>query len=352
MTSFPAAGYIVDPNRSEGEVQNSLEAWLQACKQLPGGTAESILVIATGTITPTASAHQVDTEAAAAADDLTTIATTNMPEGSIITLRCANASRVVTLKHNTGGAGKIIMIDSADIVLNDVNITVVLQRRGTDWNEIRPVAPATSARKGISELATLAEVVAGTDTERVVTPSTLFGVSAAAAQGKQTIWVPASAIFPRTGAQPCGESETVTATNKIVRKTKDFDSGATNEFGQFSIAFPKSWNKSTLTAQFYWLGGAAGNVIWGIQAVAISNDDPIDVAFGSAVEVTDAFIASTDLHITAETGAITVAGAPANDDEVIFQVYRNSASASDTMTGDARLVGVKLFYTTNAKNDA
>lgn len=351
MTDFPAANYLTNVARQEGEMQTGFENWLAATKQLPGGLAETSLTIATGSITPTRFAHSVDTEGAGAADDLTNIDNTNLPDGALLLLHSVSAARVVTVKHAAGGTGQISLIDGADIVLDDPKIQILLKRNGTDWEEVRPIAPSTSGRKGVVELATTAEVAAGSDTSRAVTPSGLFASGNAVQQGRQTIWIPATALVPRTTNGP-GSSTTESTTNKIMRRTLDFDP-ATNEYAQVSIMMPKSWNRSTLTAQFYWCGGSAGNVIWGIQGVAISNDDPIDAAFGSAQEVTDTLTSTGDVMVTAETGAITVGGSPAVADLIVFQVYRNAASASDTMTGsDARLLGVALFYNTNAKNDA
>ena len=56
--------------------------------------------------------------------------------------------------------------------------------------------------------------------------------------------------------------------------------------------------------------------------------------------------------VSSVSGAITIAGTPADDDLTFFQVYRDAADGSDTFTGDARLLGIKLLYTTDAANDA
>jgi hypothetical protein len=91
-------------------------------------------------------------------------------------------------------------------------------------------------------------------------------------------------------------------------------------------------------------------VAWSLAGVAISNDDLVDVAFGTAVICeTDTLIAATDLHVTAESSAVTIAGTPAAADLVVFQVSREIAS--DTLGVDAQLVGIKLFYTTDATTD-
>jgi len=49
---------------------------------------------------------------------------------------------------------------------------------------------------------------------------------------------------------------------------------------------------------------------------------------------------------------MTIKDTPADDDLTFFQLYRNAADGSDTFTGDARVMGIKLFYTTDLANDA
>ena len=131
----------------------------------------------------------------------------------------------------------------------------------------------------------------------------------------------------------------------------DFDKDA-DEYAQFTVAFPKSWNLGTVTFQAFWSGIAATtDVDWGVQAVAMNDNETIDVAFGTAVVVTDnAQGAVEELLVSAESGAITIAGTPADNDLTYFQIYRDVSG--DAMAGDARLHGVKIFYTTDAANDA
>jgi len=62
-----------------------------------GGT----LTIASGSITPTHTFHLVDTEGAAATDDLTTIAVTNGVTGDILVLRPASGARDVVVKDGS-----------------------------------------------------------------------------------------------------------------------------------------------------------------------------------------------------------------------------------------------------------
>jgi hypothetical protein len=143
-----------------------------------------------------------------------------------------------------------------------------------------------------------------------------------------------------------------TTTNKIMRVTKDFDAAAT-EYAQFALAMPKSWDEGTISFQVLWTAASgSGGVAFGMQAVAISDLDNLDAAFGAAQVVTDALGAAGYLHQTGESAAITVAGSPVENDLMIFQLYRDVAHASDTLGVDALLLGVRLFYAKNAGSDA
>ena len=171
--------------------------------------------------------------------------------------------------------------------------------------------------------------------------------------GIATIWVPAiSMVSPTTNGAEAAAVET-TATRPEM-KVLDFHQ-STREHAQFSIAMPKSWNESTVTAKFYWTHATAvaTDVIWGIQGVCVSDNDTIDIAYGTAVTVTDTFHnAAEDLAITAATSAITLDGTPAEDDLAYFHVDRDAAAGGDTTNStDARLIGVKILFTTNAEND-
>ena len=179
------------------------------------------------------------------------------------------------------------------------------------------------------------------------------GSAAVKVAGKETIWVPATAMYPATtnGAE-AAQVETTAGRPDI--KVMDYDAG-TRENAQFTIAMPKSWNEGTITYQVYWTQNSTntGNCIFGLEAVACADSDTIDVAYGTAVEVTDAGIGTAeDQQIASESGAVTVGGSPAAGEQTYFQLYRDAADGSDTFSADARVLGVKIFYTTDAANDA
>ena len=179
------------------------------------------------------------------------------------------------------------------------------------------------------------------------------GGSAVKIAGKETMWVPAAAMYGPT-TNPADAALVETTATRPDLKVFDFDA-STKQYTQFTVAMPKSWNEGTLTYQVYWSPSTTntGNCIFGLEAVACADGDTIDVAYGTAIEVTDAGIGTVeDQQITSESSAMTVAGSPAAGEQTYFQLYRDAADGSDTFTGESRVLGVKIFYTTDAPNDA
>lgn len=176
-------------------------------------------------------------------------------------------------------------------------------------------------------------------------------INALKVQGKETIYVPAAAMYPNT-TSGCADLAQVELSNGPEIKCLDFDSSA-DEFAQFSVAFPKSWAATTVTFQAFFsvTGTDTGTVAWGLSGVSIVDNGDINTAFGTNVEATAKAHSGTsnDLNVTVESGPVTIAGAAA-DTMTFFQIMRDVSA--DSQTGDARLLGIKIFFTTNAKNDA
>ncbi len=171
--------------------------------------------------------------------------------------------------------------------------------------------------------------------------------------GVQTIWIPAIAMYGVTTNPPDAASVETTAVRPEL-KVLDFDAG-TAQYAQFVIAMPNSWNKSTITFKPYWVPASTntGNCIWGLQAVSFGDSDPADVVFGTVQTSTDAGIGTLeDVQVGPESSAITVGGTPLDEDITFFQIYRDAAAGGDTFSADARLLGVKILFTTDQENDA
>ena len=182
---------------------------------------------------------------------------------------------------------------------------------------------------------------------------TLNGTAGVGLVGKQTMWIPSAAMYPST-TNPCSDlTQVETTALRPDLKVLDF-AAAADDFAQFSVAFPKLWNEGTVTFQPFWTvtGTNTGTVAWALAGIAVTNDATINTAFGTAA-VTTALAhsgTSNDLMVSVESGAITIAGSPSTDDVCFFQISRDVSA--DNQTGAARLLGIKLFFTTNALTDA
>jgi hypothetical protein len=134
----------------------------------------------------------------------------------------------------------------------------------------------------------------------------------------------------------------------------DFDTAA-DEHAQFSVAFPKRWDEGTVTFKAYWtqsVGAVTTGVAIGLQGLAVSDNETIDAAYGTAVLVTDdAQGAVEEVYVTAESADITIAGTPVAEDLCFFRIYRDVSDANDDLAGDMRLLGIKLYYTADAGTD-
>jgi len=179
------------------------------------------------------------------------------------------------------------------------------------------------------------------------------GSGAVKIAGLETMWIPAAAMYgaETNGADP---KQVETTATRPDMKVLDFDAG-TDEFAQFSVAFPKSWNEGTITYQVFWAPASTntGNCIFGLQGVAVGDGDTIDIAYGTAINITDAGIGTVeDQQVSPVSSAVTIAGSPAVDQQTYFQLFRDANAGGDTFSADARVLGIKIFFTTDAANDA
>ena len=177
------------------------------------------------------------------------------------------------------------------------------------------------------------------------------GTAAVKIAGKETIWIPAVAMYPNTTNGAAAAQ--VELSNGPELKVLDFDKD-TDEFAQFTVAFPKSWNAGTVTFQAFFTATSTntGTTAWGLSAVALADNGDLNTAFGTQVVATAKAHSGTsnDLDVAAESGAVTIAGSPGADEQVFFQISRDVSA--DDLNADARLLGIKLFFTTSAANDA
>ena len=248
------------------------------------------------------------------------------------TVKVGDSGAAATLTSNGAGTLTVTTGGAADLVLST--------NSGTDSGTIT----ITDAADGDITIAPN-----GTGQAKAVDAADATGAIKIA--GKETIWVPAVAMYPNTtnGA----EAAQVELSNGPEIKVLDFDKSS-DEFAQFAVAFPKSWNAGTVTFQAFFTATSTdtGTTAWGLSAVALADNGDLNTAFGTQVVATAKAHSGTsnDLDVANESGAVTIAGSPGANEYVFFQISRDVSA--DDLDADARLLGIKLFFTTSAANDA
>lgn len=169
--------------------------------------------------------------------------------------------------------------------------------------------------------------------------------------GKQSIPLPAPSWVART-TNGAASFSTELATNDVMIRGYDFDT-STAEAIQIAFPFPKQWNESTITFRVFWTAASgSGGVAFSLRGRAASDDDAMDGSWGTDVTVTDTLITANDMHVSAESTAVTIGGSPAVGDMIFLELQREVANGSDTLAADARLLCVEIFITTDAGTDA
>lgn len=92
----------------------------------------------------------------------------------------------------------------------------------------------------------------------------------------------------------------------------------------------------------------SGDVVWGCRLAAITPDTDtqsvLTKAFATQQTVTDTQLGTTAARIMTCTISITNLDSLTSNDECFLEVSRVGTSGSDTMTGDACLIGLELQY--------
>ena len=239
----------------------------------------------------------------------------------------------VTLTNAT--TNYVVMLRSSGVVSTSTTTT--------NWDN-------TALYARLYKLTTAGSVVTVTEDHR----AGQFGPFAGNSYGRTEIWVPANRITPSATGGCAALATIASAADQPDIQTLDFDT-TTQEFAQFSLVLPKRWNRGTITFAPVWSHPATTvnfGVVWELQAVAVSNDDAIAVAFGTAVSSTDTGGTTNDVYIGPESAAITVAGTPAIGDVVFFRLARAPVNGSDTLAVDARLHGLVLYINHAAESDS
>lgn len=172
--------------------------------------------------------------------------------------------------------------------------------------------------------------------------------------GKQTIWVPASSMTLPVTAASATPAIMSSGSPQTEMSVLDFNSGVVEQC-YFQIALPKGWDVSVgLTFAVYSTSSGTGSGIarWQLHLRAYDDQNDLTVSTGSQTAVEDGYGGIDLLRISLESSPVQVpVGGPSPGDLITFRLLRHGAHANDNMPGVVRLIGIKVFFTTNSITD-
>ena len=178
----------------------------------------------------------------------------------------------------------------------------------------------------------------------------LKAIGAVTGRNYRTMYIDAAAMVPAVTNGAIANTEEMHATNFTTLDFLSF-STSTEQYADFKIVMPEQYNNGTIKAKFYWKPAdaeASVSVVWGIKAYAATDSDALTGAsgvWGTEQVIEDVSLNTVDdLHISATTPAITIAGTPAEGKLVFVRVFRKVAASDDDYADAAELLGVNLQY--------
>lgn len=176
------------------------------------------------------------------------------------------------------------------------------------------------------------------------------------AKRKVPVPIVAQAWRPLAGALGCADpTPAELATNKFYLTSLGFGY-STKTYACFKFKLPKGYDGGTIDAIIEWhtTGTTSNGVRWGIQGASIGDNEPLDVAMGTAGEVTDNATGAANRNLITNTiTGITLGGvSPAAGETIEIEVYRDPTHADDNLNEIVLLDDVTLLIGINKHSEA
>jgi hypothetical protein len=156
-------------------------------------------------------------------------------------------------------------------------------------------------------------------------------------------WFPANVMTG--GATTPAAIGTFTYGGATIVPTLDFDASGV-ETAHWVWSAPEAWDLGAIKLKVYWTaatGTASEGVVWAASIFAFSDGDTPSTSSPYNSFSADAYQGAGVVHISP---ALSISpSTPAAGDWLGFSIARQGSNASDTKTGDAQLIGVKIQYT-------
>ena len=177
----------------------------------------------------------------------------------------------------------------------------------------------------------------------------LFYDNRGSGRGMHLVAFPAEVLTLRTTNGAALNAGSESSTNKLMHGGLDF--GFSNdEFAQFKIPFPPSWDEGTVCFRYKWRSPSTGDVAFALEAVSIGDNADTDPAWGNAVVVADTAVNADRKNVSAWSAAVTIANAT-RDGTTHFQISRTPGTNGDDISAAVVLEEVEVLYYANFGRD-
>ncbi|GAB6139937.1 hypothetical protein JCM14076_06660 [Methylosoma difficile] len=161
--------------------------------------------------------------------------------------------------------------------------------------------------------------------------------------GKEYIYIDAPAMFDGS----------VTATYSSSTGTYDFSSTIAQDI-TFRHCLPRAWDAGLLSfkAIFSLPSSSSGGVVWGLAVASMSDGDSSNPSYGTRVNVSKNVAFADVVYMTNESSGVVVGNSASKGDLLTFNLQRVVSDSADTVSVDARLIGLLIYCTMDAGTDA
>jgi hypothetical protein len=148
-----------------------------------------------------------------------------------------------------------------------------------------------------------------------------------------------------TTTNPTVMTQWETTTNKNNYISLNFTDGGT-EVAQWIVDFPADWNRTAnvIFTPVWTASSGTGTVKFDVAGKLFGDDAALDTALASIGTSTDTLLATGDLHVADPTTGAAIS-AVGTGNTAIIKVSRDSGT--DTLSGTAELIGLRVKYVTN-----
>jgi hypothetical protein len=274
-------------------------------------------------------------------------------------------ARTITVQNNGGtvtigtiaqGASKLLLPDgnggylSADSALTDNSVALAkLVNATAQYKMMARTSAGSGAWQELTSSANMFSLLGAANYAAARALLGAAGVTLISTVPHKQLWI--GNARPTLTGGCAGAVQIEMGTNKNVYDYLAFDKD-TIEYAYANIAMPQDYTGGTIYATFWWTHPSTTTnfkVSWGLQAVSFSDDDTLDAAQGTAQYANDTGGTTSDLYVSPQTAAITIAGTPVAGDLVNFRILRKADDGTnDTLAVDAYLLGVMVWYPVNA----